>query len=298
MGKHSNNNDGAAGGNMVARILVGVVAALAIVAGVVVSVGANPLAHEAASSSASSASSAAASSEAVSSQRSSSLTKSAANGMREGGHRIPEADEQHTATNDTDAKVLEALEAPVSATQRKDIIHKAQQTALEYDATPQLMKYCVAGRGNVGSLGGFENTLFRVLNNPKGWPRAGVYFEQAKAPECDFTIYLSASADMTSFSPACSKTYSCRVGDDVIVNKDRWDHGIAAWLAAGGTLSQYRTMVINHEVGHRLGHMDNETTCAGNGKSAPLMQEQSMHLDGCTPNAWPLDNELWTDLSY
>ncbi|KFI41015.1 putative lipo protein, partial [Bifidobacterium animalis subsp. animalis] len=26
----------------------------------------------------------------------------------------------------------------------------------------------------------------------------------------------------------------------------------------------------------------------------PLMQEQSMFLDGCTVNPWPLDSELWT----
>ena len=42
-----------------------------------------------------------------------------------------------------------------------------------------------------------------------------------------------------------------------------------------------------------LGHIDNETTCAGEGQLAPLMQEQSMHLDGCKVNEYPLDSELW-----
>ena len=98
---------------------------------------------------------------------------------------------------------------------------------------------------------------------------------------------------MTSFSPSCSVEYSCRVDNNVIVNDDRWNGGTQQWLAAGGNLARYRTMVINHEVGHRLGHIDNETTCAGEGQLAPLMQEQSMHLDGCKANEYPLDSELW-----
>ena len=85
----------------------------------------------------------------------------------------------------------------------------------------------------------------------------------------------------------------CRVDNNVIVNDDRWNGGTQQWLAAGGNLARYRTMVINHEVGHRLGHIDNETTCAGEGQLAPLMQEQSMHLDGCKVNEYPLDSELW-----
>ena len=98
---------------------------------------------------------------------------------------------------------------------------------------------------------------------------------------------------MQTFDSGCSAEYSCRVGDNVIINLDRWNGGIGNWMEAGGNLARYRTMVINHEVGHALGHIDNETTCAGAGKPAPLMQEQSMHLDGCTVNEWPLDDELW-----
>lgn len=194
-------------------------------------------------------------------------------------------------------KAQAALEAPISDADRTEILDKARQAALEDNQTPHELTYCVASKGDVGSLTGFENTVFRVLNDTKGWPRAGVYFEQV-SDGCDFTITLAEPQYMTSFSSGCSEEYSCRVGDDVIINLKRWNNGIEAWLDAGGTLSQYRTMVINHEVGHRLGHTDNETTCAGNGQSAPLMQEQSMFLLGCVPNQWPLDNELWTNLAY
>ena len=107
------------------------------------------------------------------------------------------------------------------------------------------------------------------------------------------TLTLAAADQMTSFSTECSDEYSCRVGNDVIINIDRWNNATEGWLNAGGTVERYRTMVINHEVGHRLGHFDNELTCPAVNQPAPLMQQQSMDLLGCVPNEWPLDEELW-----
>ena len=145
----------------------------------------------------------------------------------------------------------------------------------------------------MGALDGFANTVYRVLNDPRGWPRAGATFVKGDGDACNFTVVLSEAKYMQTFDSGCSAEYSCRVRDNVIINLDRWNGGIGNWMEAGGNLARYRTMVINHEVGHALGHIDNETTCAGAGKPAPLMQEQSMHLDGCTVNEWPLDDELW-----
>ena len=195
----------------------------------------------------------------------------------------------------TIAQAIAALEAPLSDEQRHEILDKARQAAYEDNKTPVVLHYCVATNGNVGSAEGFANTVFRVLNNPQGWPRAGViYAPTHDTNACEFTIMLAESSKLAEYSQGCSAEYSCRVGTDVIINKKRWDEAVEHWFAHGETLSQYRTMVLNHEVGHVLGHVDNETVCEGEGKRAPLMQEQSMDLRGCTPNAWPLDNELWT----
>ncbi|MBT1161592.1 DUF3152 domain-containing protein [Bifidobacterium sp. SO1] len=189
---------------------------------------------------------------------------------------------------------------PLSETEKTRILDQARSTAQtsadETGAGPYVYTYCLKTRGDVGNTTAFANTVFSTLNNVKGWPRAGVTFEQTSEADCDIAdmdIIPSQAKYMTDFSPSCSVEYSCRVDQQVIVNLDRWNGSVDSWLDAGGTLARYREMVVNHEVGHRLGHIDNETTCAGTGQRAPLMQEQSMHLDGCVPNEWPLDHELW-----
>lgn len=51
-------------------------------------------------------------------------------------------------------------------------------------------------------------------------------------------------------------------------------------------------MVINHEVGHRLGF--GHATCPGPGQLAPVMMQQSISLAGCKFNPWPVAGELTT----
>ena len=55
------------------------------------------------------------------------------------------------------------------------------------------------------------------------------------------------------------------------------------------SLSDYRTNVINHEMGHYLGfdHM----RCPGAGGPAPIMQTQTIDLGGCVPNSHPYTAE-------
>ena len=57
-----------------------------------------------------------------------------------------------------------------------------------------------------------------------------------------------------------------------------------------GTLEQYRRTVVNHETGHWLGR--GHAYCAGPGRAAPVMQQQSKGLHGCRVNPWPLPHEV------
>ena len=76
----------------------------------------------------------------------------------------------------------------------------------------------------------------------------------------------------------------------MIINEDRWRRGTPYFKKSGGTLREYRAMVVNHETGHwfGLGH----ASCGGAGQLAPVMMQQSKGLYGCKPNPWPLRGEI------
>lgn len=76
--------------------------------------------------------------------------------------------------------------------------------------------------------------------------------------------------------------YSCRSGNSVNINSDRWAGATSDWSL---DLDAYRSYVVNHEVGHALGH-DHEQ-CGSQGTLAPVMMKQSKGLKGCLGNPWP-----------
>ena len=151
-----------------------------------------------------------------------------------------------------------------------------------------VVKYQVAFKGSVGaSAADFAALADQILNSPNGWARASIRFEQVKSGGA-FTLWLSEDRYLPSFSRICSTYYSCSVGNNVIINLDRWLSGTAIKMSIG----DYRNMVINHEVGHWLGW--GHSYCPGAGQTAPLMMQQSKGLNGCVGNPYPLPRELKT----
>ncbi|MBM0255960.1 DUF3152 domain-containing protein, partial [Micromonospora sp. 4G55] len=107
----------------------------------------------------------------------------------------------------------------------------------------------------------------------------------------DFTVLLTTPATRADLCGDAADRYtSCRNGDRVVVNVARWARGVPGF---GGDLATYRAYVLNHEVGHRLG-MGHEL-CPARGAPAPVMQQQTLGLHRCAPNAWPyVDGTLHT----
>ena len=151
----------------------------------------------------------------------------------------------------------------------------------------RVLTYSVATRGEVGAEGaGFAADVAAVYAEPRGWLRSHRRFAQVPRGG-DFTVVLAQASLVPTWSRSCSALYSCRVGRNVIINVDRWRAGARAFP---GSLAQYRQMVVNHETGHWLGL--GHASCPGRGRPAPVMQQQSKGMQGCAPNAWPLDHEL------
>jgi hypothetical protein len=154
---------------------------------------------------------------------------------------------------------------------------------------PLVYEYSVQGRGNLSDLEAFATSAAETYADPRGWSLGGAVRFLRVASGGAFTLWLAADSQMATFGPGCSLTWSCRDGRDVVINEDRWLGASPAWNEAGGTLRGYRHMVVNHETGHWLGF--GHLPCFSPGAFAPVMQQQSMGLQGCAPNAWPLAAE-------
>lgn len=159
--------------------------------------------------------------------------------------------------------------------------------------TSQEVTYMIATKGSLSAdVDEFASQVHQTLNSSQGWARLGIRFVRVESGG-QFTAWLSEASQVPSFSPSgCDSVVSCTVGNNVIINETRWLNGSDAWNAAGGSLRDYRHMVVNHETGHWLGH--GHEYCSGEGKPAPVMQQQTIDMQGCAPNPWPQAFELYT----
>jgi hypothetical protein len=151
-----------------------------------------------------------------------------------------------------------------------------------------LMRYRVAVETGIGhvDVAAFAAQVTATLADRRSWTgtqRLRLQRVGSREP-ADFVVYLATPATRDRLCPDGPDRYtSCRSGDRVVLNVARWVHGAAA---VGGDLRSYRQYMVNHEVGHRLGH--GHERCPGRGRPAPVMQQQTLGLHGCRPQAWPV----------
>lgn len=160
------------------------------------------------------------------------------------------------------------------------------------DAGVRTVNYTVASKGNVTiDMDQFRADVAAILNSPFGWSRLGIRFERVEK-DGQFIVWMSEDKQVPSFAPGgCDAIVSCTVGNNVIINQTRWLNGSEAWNRAGGSLQDYRRMVLNHETGHWLGH--GHRHCEEVGRPAAVMQQQTIDMQGCVPNPWPQAHELY-----
>ena len=180
-----------------------------------------------------------------------------------------------------------------AATAIKNAIHDTNDATIALQATPAAKKtvyWCSSLRGvSESELPALNSKLQATYNDIRGWSLGGlVRFEKSDA-NCQLHVWLATADQMPGFGAICDPVWSCTVHPNVIINYDRWRYASEAWNAQKGNLEDYRAMVINHESGHWFGF--DHTSCPGPGQPAPLMQQQSIDLQGCTFNPWPTASE-------
>ncbi|BDM72402.1 hypothetical protein HEK616_58890 [Streptomyces nigrescens] len=141
----------------------------------------------------------------------------------------------------------------------------------------------------------FAEAVHKTLNDDRSWAHGGQRtFQRVASGPADFVITLASPGTTAKW---CAKsgldTYEENVScdsaatDRVMINAYRWAQGAKTY--GPDKMHAYRQMLINHEVGHRLGH--NHEACTRQGALAPVMMQQTKFLttDGvtCRPNSWP-----------
>ncbi|MFF3211940.1 DUF3152 domain-containing protein [Streptomyces sp. NPDC002886] len=140
----------------------------------------------------------------------------------------------------------------------------------------------------------FAEAVHRTLNDDRSWGHGGTKtFERVPGGEADFVITLASPGttgvwckksglDTTIDNVSCDSAST----DRVMINAFRWAQGSVTF--GPDQMFAYRQMLINHEVGHRLGH--GHVSCQTPGALAPIMQQQTKSLDinniHCKPNPW------------
>jgi hypothetical protein len=161
--------------------------------------------------------------------------------------------------------------------------------------TGPLRRFRVAVERDSGEdVDAFAAQVQATLGNAGSWIRGGVRLQRvSKADPGEFTVYLATRDTAQKMCMAAGVNLqvggvpytSCRTAGRVVINLDRWHASAATFHKSGVSLAVYRHYVVNHEVGHQLGHR--HEGCPRRGRPAPVMVQQTLSLRGCTPYPWP-----------
>ena len=130
----------------------------------------------------------------------------------------------------------------------------------------------------------FARFVMTTLNDPRGWGARGrLTFARTDGAADIRVILATAGTNAVLCRPLDTKGQaSCGRDGRAVLTMSRWVDATPEFARIRTTYRQY---VVNHEVGHLLGHL--HQMCPRKGALAPVMQQQTFGLKGCRPNPWP-----------
>jgi Protein of unknown function (DUF3152) len=130
------------------------------------------------------------------------------------------------------------------------------------------------------------DTIASILGDRRGWGGTGrLSFQRVSSGPVSFRVVVAnpSTVDRLCAPLITGGIYSCGMYGRAVLNLTRWRHGASAFR---GNLTLYRRYLVNHEVGHLLGH--SHRSCHASGARAPVMMQQTKGVGSCRPNGWPL----------
>jgi hypothetical protein len=132
----------------------------------------------------------------------------------------------------------------------------------------------------------FADFVLTTLNDKRSWAHDGFAFARTDGDADTEVVLASPELSAELCRPLRTMgTLSCRNGDKVVLTWYRWVNGQQDFGSDDAGLTTYRQYVVNHEVGHSLGH--GHVSCPGAGQPAPVMMQQTKGVTPCVANAWP-----------
>jgi hypothetical protein len=130
-----------------------------------------------------------------------------------------------------------------------------------------------------------------ILADRRGWTADGRWsFQRVADGRTDFVVKVATPGTVDricgQYGLDTGGEVNCNVAQNVMVNLRRW---LLATPVYADDVTGYRALIVNHEVGHFLGH--GHVGCPGPGQPAPVMMQQIKGMHGCLPNVWPYDEK-------
>lgn len=131
----------------------------------------------------------------------------------------------------------------------------------------------------------FAADVERILFDRRGWlgPGSRIALQRVEAPPYNFRVTLAAPdlVDRLCFPFRTRGRVSCENRGRAVINATRWIFSSPEWPKR----VNYRRYLVNHEVGHSLGH--HHRFCPRAGAVAPVMQQQTGGAGACRRGQWP-----------